>query len=121
MDWHMKTMLIVMVTAVSCASCSLFQRPPATRLNSLSIGMPKAEAVEKMGEPSLTKAADGVEYLIYYLKDPQRGKNEYFVQLKEGKVSAFGKNGDFNVSPIDTKKVIIEQHIDDQRVPAANK
>lgn len=67
-----------------------------SRLNSLSIGMPKAAAIEIMGNPAQTRAAEGVEYLIYHLPTRGQGMMEYFVRIRDGKVDAYGKPGDFN-------------------------
>ncbi len=120
----MKITLLALLIALTSISCSVFQRHPASQLNSLSLGMPKANVIEKMGDPLLTKASDGVEYMVYNLSRPS---GEYFVQIKDGKVAAFGKKGDFGTTAPNTKKLVIDQHITnettqpDVRTPAASK
>ena len=75
----------------------------AHKMNEVSVGMTKAEVVAKLGNPDSTRANQGAEYLIYRLRDhieidPIKAQNageEYFVRLKEGRVEAYGKVGDF--------------------------
>ena len=101
------------VTLAGCASTT-------NKTNALSLGMSKAEVVSVMGEPANTRAAKGIEYMIYDLKESagvghavgcvgasvvtfgigavacKRGRIPYFVALQDGKVSAYGKVGDFD-------------------------
>jgi hypothetical protein len=102
--------LLILLLAMTCMSCGL-SRPRANKLNTLSIGMSKSDALDKMGDPVSTRAADGVEYLIYNLKDAHRNNSEYFVEIKGGKVSAFGKDGDFGTNAPEAKKIIIDKHV----------
>lgn len=65
--------------------------------------MSKAEVIQKMGEPTSTRANEQYEFLIYLLREhatitpraPQDMKVEYFVRFKNGRVDSFGKVGDF--------------------------
>jgi len=99
---------------IACASTQ--------RMNRLSLGMTKPEVIEAMGDPDISKGANGIEYLIYTLTEiPGAGTqsacgvmgimtlgmvyasetcnghdDDYFVQLQEGKVTAYGTVGDFD-------------------------
>ena len=94
----------------------------AKNLNHISVGMTKAEVMTILGEPRDTRASEGVEYMIYklrhapsagvqatcagtgvytlgfvyMLKGCQYSDDDYFVQLREGKVTAYGRIGDFD-------------------------
>lgn len=88
----------------------------------MSIGMSKPEVVELLGQPKETKAASGVEYMMYELRDAPGAATQtgcgvagvytiglayafegcqyedelYFVRLIEGNVEAYGRQGDFD-------------------------
>lgn len=71
------------------------------KLNSLALGMSKAEAIAVMGTPKSTRAADGVEYLTYRLSTSFLDTNgsdtrDYFVKIVDGHVAAYGEKGDFD-------------------------
>lgn len=84
----MKTLLLLSVVLTGCVS--------ATRLNTVSLGMSKQEVVQIMGTPQSTSAADGVEYLRYPLADERNAYSPYFIRLRDGKVDAYGREGDFD-------------------------
>ena len=110
--------IIILLTTVLSIGCSNTQ----TNINTISVGMTKAEVVNAMGQPDTSRATDGVEYLVYSLTDaPSAGKqtacgslalftlgatylspdcqsaeNDFFVQLVQGRVRAYGKVGDFD-------------------------
>jgi SmpA / OmlA family len=70
----------------------------AHKLNRLSLGMTKEQVISVMGAPDTTGAQDDREYLVYHLSDTKLesfvGFTEpYVVQLKGGKVDAFGRRG----------------------------
>jgi outer membrane protein assembly factor BamE (lipoprotein component of BamABCDE complex) len=71
--------------------------------NYIKLGMTKEEVVDTMGFPSSVSAIDNVEYLRY--------GQDYFVRIKDGKVDAYGKNGDFGTSqaPEQTINLNIDQ------------
>jgi hypothetical protein len=58
--------------------------------NYIRLGMGKSDVLGILGDPKSTSAIDDIEYLRY-------GDN-YFVRLKDGKVNAYGKIGDFGTS-----------------------
>jgi hypothetical protein len=101
----------------------------------LSVGMTKAEVIQVMGQPSSSRATEGVEFLIYKLQpgtslgvgavcgmaglltigltygDPRcRGgaEEDHFVKLQEGKVVSYGKVGDFDSTKDPTLNVNIK-------------
>ena len=89
----MKRMLVLFLCLglVGCATASL--------MNRVSLGMTKDEAIKSIGrQPSTVKAnsSDGTEILEYVLLTPANGLYEqYWVTLKNGKVTQFGRAGDF--------------------------
>lgn len=92
-------MRLLAVIALAClAACAA---PMSKKLNSLSLGMTKAEAIAVMGTPKSTRAADGVEYLTYRLSSSFLDTNgsdtsDYFVKIVSGRVAAYGEKGDFD-------------------------
>ncbi len=66
----------------------------ARKMNRLSIGMTKPEAIRVMGTPKSTSASQGVEYLIYIL-DASRFDallpEEYYVRVQNGAVDGYGR------------------------------
>jgi hypothetical protein len=80
--------LAALALLVGCAT--------ADKMNRLSIGMTKEEVVSVMGAPDTTGVQGGREYLVYRLSDTKLeslvGFTEpYIVELREGKVDAFGR------------------------------
>jgi hypothetical protein len=70
----------------------------AQKLNRLNLGMTKQEVISVMGAPDTTGAQGDREYLVYRLSDTKVesfvGFTEpYVVELKGGKVEAFGRRG----------------------------
>jgi hypothetical protein len=63
--------------------------------------MTKAEVIAVMGKPDTSAANANAEYLVYHLASPKalvvddNNIPEYFVRLRNGKVDAYGKRGDF--------------------------
>ncbi len=114
----MKNLLAICLTLL--AGCATDY---ANKMNSISLGMNKAEVIAIMGEPNTTRATEGVEFLIYALREELGGAkmaacggmgvmtlgviyaaddsclgsvDDYFVRLESGSVSAYGKVGDFD-------------------------
>jgi hypothetical protein len=82
--------LVALALLVGCAT--------ADKMNRLSVGMTKGEVISVMGAPDTTGAQGDREYLVYRLSDTKLeslvGFTEpYIVELKEGKVSVFGRRG----------------------------
>ncbi len=96
----------------------------AKKLNAVSVGMTKAQVIDALGVPDETSGANNVEYLVYELrkapgaatqtacgvggvytlglayliKGCRYSDNDYFVHLQDGKVIAYGRIGDLNVT-----------------------
>ena len=76
----------------------------AQRTNQLNLGMTKQEVLQVMDDPVSTTARGNVEVLRYELYETgYRAFHDfavpYFVWLKDGRVEAYGKIGDFYVEP----------------------
>ncbi|MBI5344709.1 MAG: hypothetical protein HZB83_05140, partial [Deltaproteobacteria bacterium] len=85
------------------------------KINRVSLGMTKAEVIEVMGEePTSSSAIEYVEYLRYSLwkdfwdRSPGNVSNEFFVRLRNGKVDAYGRAGDFVLTKKKKKKKTID-------------
>ena len=109
----------------------------ALNMNQMSVGMSKSEVISVLGEPSESRASDGVEYLMYRLRTtPSAGKqagcgaagwltlgltymikecqysnNDYFVQLEENKVRSYGRVGDFDSTEDEKATITVNQTI----------
>lgn len=86
-----------------------------TRTNLISVGMSKQEVIAVMGTPNATRATQGVEYLTYilythWLREAHH-KIEYFVQLRNGKVTAYGRPGDFDSQKIPESTININKTV----------
>ena len=76
-----------MVVLAGCATS-------AGKMNGLSVGITKQEAIRIMGKPKSTSASQGVEYLIYVLdasKVDLLPPTDYYVRLSDGKVDSYGR------------------------------
>ncbi len=76
--------------------------------------MNKAQVYEIMGKPYSISAIGNTEYLVYqgdYAKDFwfHTGNSRYLVRLIDGKVQAFGHEGDFDLTKDATIEVKIKQ------------
>ena len=109
----------------------------AKNMNSVAVGMSKHEVMQMLGEPLETRASEGVEYMVYELRtapsagaqtgcgvagvytiglaylfdDCQYTDSDYFVQLKEGKVTSYGRIGDFDSTKNPESTININQNI----------
>lgn len=110
--------LAILLFAVGLGGCV----GTTQKINSLYLGMSKAEVVNVMGKPVSTRATSGIEYIIYDLKlnakigqcalmtlgtlpiggigalsgACNREKVSYFIALQRGRVSSYGKLSDFS-------------------------
>ncbi len=106
-------LVAVLVAIVGLAGCVSNTK----KLNRVALGMTKQEVVQSLGNPDSIRASKGIEYMVYGLRTVDAGecvgwsivslgilapaacsgfKDDYFVQLKQGKVTAYGKVGDFD-------------------------
>jgi hypothetical protein len=68
------------------------------KMNQLKLGMTKQEVIDAIGEPASTSAKRNTVYLNYNLSAGGFYSDAYYVRLLDGKVDAYGKAGDFNLS-----------------------
>lgn len=99
-------LLLLPLILVGCAT--------ANKMNQLSIGANKQRALEIMGQPDTTAAHSGREYMVYRLYSTGRDafNNEpttYFVRIVDGKVDAFGRQGDFDSTQDPTTNININR------------
>jgi hypothetical protein len=110
---------LLILTFVVLSGCA----GSAVKTNDLSLGMTKSEVIAIFGQPESSRASNGVEFFTYkltpgtkvgtgagcaaiglltlgisYFDDRCTGgtAEEYYVQFKSGKVSGYGKMGDFD-------------------------
>ncbi len=88
--FHIIGVLVSIAFLFACAGS--FQR-----MNRLKLGMTKQEVIQTVGSPNITSASGHVEYLKYRNHAGLFYTDEYYVRLLDGKVDAFGQQGDFNL------------------------
>ena|SRR3989338_10264393 len=83
----------------------------SARINNLNLGMSKSEVIKIMGSPNATKAKDNTEILEYFLHPANNYwtsityPEPYWIFIVDGKVSQYGKAGDFGTSmPADRRE-----------------
>lgn len=89
------TKAFTIVSLLLLTACATSQK-----VNSISVGMTKAQVIEIMGQPDSSSAEAGVESLNYALYESagerRFGRTKpYYVRLSGGKVEAYGRLGDF--------------------------
>jgi len=89
----MKTLMLAGFLLVGCAT--------AHRINRISTGMSKADVIATLGNPVSVSADGTVEYLNYRFAETSEEafyavKRPYFVRIRDGKVDAYGRTGDFD-------------------------
>jgi hypothetical protein len=84
---------IIGLTALLAAGCLT----PASKINSVSIGMSKAEVLQIMGTPVSVTADAHAEYLNYALAEGSTGPaaplTPYEVKIVDGKVASYSRAG----------------------------
>jgi tetratricopeptide (TPR) repeat protein len=107
--------LFVSLALAGCVSST-------AHLNSVSIGMTKPEVIQAMGQPTSTRGSSNVEYLMYHLASQPwiaraaaykqgvtgYGEDEYYVRLINGRVDAYGEQGDFDSTHIPEQKLDVD-------------
>ena len=78
--------------------------------------MTKSEVIEALGEPKSVSSDGAVEYLTYryatsFADFDESDTSDYFVRIRDGRVDAFGKKGDFNTTKNPTVDVNINQNV----------
>jgi hypothetical protein len=100
-----KYMLITLVIALLFFGCAT-----ARKINQINVGMTKEEVIAVMGPPVSTSAKEGVEYLNYKLSETDDDAfmgwtTPYYVRIRDGKVDAFGRHGDFDSTKTPTIRI----------------
>ena len=103
----MKTTSSFLLSLILLAGCATKPSP----LSKVSPGMTRDEVVQTLGKPVSTSAGEGVEFLNYLLSDG-RSKQAYYVRLREGKVDATGKVGDYQSSDDPTVQIHLKPRQD---------
>jgi outer membrane protein assembly factor BamE (lipoprotein component of BamABCDE complex) len=101
-----RLMLALMVAALLSACGTNSQD-----LDRLALGMDKQQVIHTLGKPHTMAAHGDTEFLVYWLdRQNMGGKDEYFVELTGGKVTAYGPKGSFGTTAYPTEKVDIHTH-----------
>lgn len=87
----MKRLAILCVAALT--GCQAAMYGTGADMNAVSIGMPRAEVIQKLGTPLSTSATATSETLHYRKMERVIGwlPTAYFVRLEAGKVTSYGK------------------------------
>jgi hypothetical protein len=94
-----RIIFIICVIALFFGGCARY----AKDINAISLGMTKQEVIERLGNPASISATKGVEYLNYRYYEDDKDMwwgitHPYYVQIIDGKVTAYGRHGDFGVA-----------------------
>ena len=107
----MKYILLLTISLIACG-CYTGLGQHSSKFNNVSLGMSKGEVIDAIGKPQSTRAADGVEYMTYNVYEVVFGQYvPYFVRIKNGKVDAYGKMGDFDSSKNPTMNINLDAKI----------
>ncbi len=93
----MRNLVLTLILTVILSGCAT-----TGKMNQVSLGMTKQDVISMMGSPDSSSANGDIEYLTYSLYrgffDRHYGNwsDNYFVRLKDGKVDAYGRVGDFD-------------------------
>jgi hypothetical protein len=79
------------------AALLLLSCATASKLNSVQLGMTRAQVIDAIGTPGSTSEMGNTQYLKYQLCSDWIFTDRYYVRLTDGKVDAFGRVGDFNL------------------------
>lgn len=88
----LQRMLAVCLIAGLIAGCGMSSQ----RINSLKLGMTKADVIREMGDPNYVAAKGDVEVLSYRLATELLFTDEYIVHINNGRVDFFGQRYDFS-------------------------
>jgi hypothetical protein len=89
--------ILVLLAVVLIAGCMAM----ASNINTVSLGMTKQEVIARLGEPAGMSAINDIEYMNYTLRESMAlgsYPDKYFVRLRNGKVDAYGRHGDFGTT-----------------------
>jgi len=108
----MKNILFTIIITFLITACAA----TSTKINNVSLGMSKSDVIKAMGEPTSVSARNNTEYLRYELFESgyaafKQWGTTYFVKLVNGKVSSYGKLGDFDSTKTPETKSKIDLNI----------
>ena len=127
----MKSIIIaaIIIATAGLAGCVSTEH----KINNISLGIDKQQVIEILGTPANTRAAEGIEYMIYELKaatdvgectaatlltlgfasavECGRDKVEYFVRIEQGRVTAYGQIGDFGSTELPEATININKTV----------
>lgn len=96
----MKSLIAIIILSILFYGCVT-----STKMNKLSLGMSKDEAIQTIGKPISTSAQGGMEFLRYNLSSDGLTDDEYYVRIIDGKVESYGRTGDFDSTKIPESKL----------------
>jgi Short C-terminal domain len=115
---HQRTTMryFILVPLLWLAGCMAAIFGSADQLNQLSIGMTKEQVIQKIGPPKSTAAGNGVEFMNdrwvkTVIAADGNFPEDYYVQLRNGKVIGFGRKGDFDTTSTPVQRVQIDQTV----------
>lgn len=84
---------LLLAALVGLTGCQAAMYGTGADMNAVSIGMPRAEVVQRLGTPLSTSATATSETLHYRKMERVLGwtPTAYFVRLEAGKVTSYGK------------------------------
>jgi hypothetical protein len=103
----MRRFLVALAAALPLAGCQAVMYGTASDFNQISIGMTRAEVIQRLGKPSAISASPPVEYLIYRKMAAVAAywPDDYYVEIQAGHVASFGQKGDFDTTKDPTLNV----------------
>lgn len=106
----MKKLTICFITIMLIFSMGCATKRMLARMNKIELGMTKAEVVNIMGKPLATAAHENEQYLYFR-------SHKYFVRLTDGKVDAYGREGEFGSPTHRGQRVEMDVDITNRPVP----
>ncbi|MBB3228037.1 outer membrane protein assembly factor BamE (lipoprotein component of BamABCDE complex) [Luteibacter sp. Sphag1AF] len=85
----MKRLVVTLALTFMLAAC----QGMGTKVSRLSVGMPREEVMDRLGQPDAVRTIIGFEVLSYLNRHRSRfslSSRDYTVVLKDGKVTQFG-------------------------------
>ena len=98
-----KIILIILLSCIFIFSCAT-----AGRMNKIQAGMTRTQVIDTLGEPNSSAGTGREEHLVYRLYEYDAwsgGYERFFVRLIDGKVSSYGKQGDWDTTKDPTQVI----------------
>ncbi len=118
--------VVVVFLAALLSGCMAMVHGTSDQMSNISIGMSKAEVIKVLGPPKSVAADQGVEYLQYrwvrtVIATDANWPDDYFVAIKGGRVSSFGRKGDFDSTKTPVQRIEVDQRTRDVSPPKQSK